>query len=556
MEETYSRSGVQNAQLEETQPPEPIQESPIQESFESFMDSDTFRILFTHAVSTDMLMNMRLLNKTWHTIVDAIISQKLASGELMIHHGADVTGLAKELKSRARFDSGELERSLITQVAFLLNVTKVGAGACCYANNLVVVDIPEGITIINDSAFEGCVNLEEASFPTTLTFIGKFAFLNCKTLTKIDLFHTKLREIRDEAFAGSNLNLAMLPESLKTLGDDVFRDCLDHIPSDILPTDKTQTLAYLLYISVAMSNMDTGPIKIPKYKQRSHQEKLEKRVREIEASAAKMKAKALAREVRVALRESMPPQPPGPPKNNFMNTNDFRRLFVTFLPLGMLMKTRLLSKSWLEVSDKELDACTNSDAVIFIDGKDEDYRSNLLQSDSRRLVKDVIFLLNITQIGESSCCYLSKLASVEIPEGVESIGKSAFCHCSGLKKITFPTTLKSIAPRAFVSCLWLPCVDLLRTSVSEIGESAFEQCIKLKKFAVPDTLQTLGKNVFQDCYPLIPEHLYDDDSYAIVGYIREEQRRAKREEEQDVERYRLRLRIMEETGATMEEIDK
>ena len=159
-----------------------------------------------------------------------------------------------------------------------------------------------------------------------------------------------------------------------------------------------------------------------------------------------MKAKTLAHEARVALRESMLPQPPGPPKNNFMNTNDFRRLFITFLPLGMLMKTRLLSKSWLEVSDKELDACTNSDAVIFIDGKDEDYRPNLLQSDSRRLVKDVIFLLNITQIGESSCCYLSKLASVEIPEGVESIGKSAFCHCSGLKKITFPTTLKSIAP--------------------------------------------------------------------------------------------------------------
>ncbi|GMH53533.1 hypothetical protein TrST_g6836 [Triparma strigata] len=300
------------------------------------------------------------------------------------------------------------------------------------------------------------------------------------------LEETQPPEPIQETFAGSNLSLAMLPESLKTLGDDVFRDCLDHIPSDILPTDKTQTLAYLLYISVAMSNMDTGPIKIPKYKQRSHQEKLEKKIKELEAEAAKMKAKALAHEARVALRESMPPQPPGPPKNNFMNTNDFRRLFITFLPLGMLMKTRLLSKSWLEVSDKELDACTNSDAVIFIDGKDEDYRPNLLQSDSRRLVKDVIFLLNITQIGESSCCYLSKLASVEIPEGVESI----------------------------------------------------------------------GKNVFQDCYPLIPEHLYDDDSYAIVGYIREEQRRAKREEEQDVERYRLRLRIMEETGATMEEIDE
>ncbi|GMI18516.1 hypothetical protein TrLO_g14870 [Triparma laevis f. longispina] len=52
------------------------------------------------------------------------------------------------------------ERSkLATRVTFLLNVKKVGDCACCYAVNLVVVDIPEGVESIHVAAFEYCRSL-------------------------------------------------------------------------------------------------------------------------------------------------------------------------------------------------------------------------------------------------------------------------------------------------------------------------------------------------------------------------------------------------------------
>ena len=57
-------------------------------------------------------------------------------------------------------------------------------------------------------------------------------------------------------------------------------------------------------------------------------------------------------------------------------------------------------------------------------------------------------------------CY--SLASVTLPEGLESIGKNAFYQCYSLASVTLPESLKSIGKGAFSQCL--SC--LLYTSAS------------------------------------------------------------------------------------------
>ncbi|GMI18724.1 hypothetical protein TrLO_g4591 [Triparma laevis f. longispina] len=67
-------------------------------------------------------------------------------------------------------------RKNVTQVIFLLNIIKVGNFTYTYAVNLVVVDIPEGITSIGFAAFFACRNLAAVSFPKTIKSVGSSAF--------------------------------------------------------------------------------------------------------------------------------------------------------------------------------------------------------------------------------------------------------------------------------------------------------------------------------------------------------------------------------------------
>ncbi|GMH80023.1 hypothetical protein TrLO_g4224 [Triparma laevis f. longispina] len=158
----------------------------------SFLFTDDFKRLLVGLVQGDTLMTLRLATKAWNRVVDAFIDEGVRSGTLIIHGGNDFGWyVAHAQKER---------RGLVTWVNFRLNITKVGCGERCYTN-LVVVDIPEGVVSIGEGAFDSCCSLTTVSFPTTLNPIGVAAFLRCSSLENMDLLHTNLREIGDEAFA-------------------------------------------------------------------------------------------------------------------------------------------------------------------------------------------------------------------------------------------------------------------------------------------------------------------------------------------------------------------
>ena len=69
--------------------------------------------------------------------------------------------------------------------------------------------------------------------------------------------------------------------------------------------------------------------------------------------------------------------------------------------------------------------------------------------EKRKNVTDVVFLLNITTIGQYACCDCESLVTVVVPEGIESIGDSAFSLCTSLLNVTFPKSLKSIRNDTF-----------------------------------------------------------------------------------------------------------
>ena len=135
-------------------------------------------------------------------------------------------------------------------------------------------------------------------------------------------------------------------------------------------------------------------------------------------------------------------------------------------------------------------------------------------------VTKVVFLLNITKVGDRVCMYAYSLVAVDIPEGITSIGRSSFEYCSSLKDIKFPKSLTSIGAHSFEDCSSLERVDLLHTNVEELGNFAFECCTSLREMKVPDSLQTFGIDVFYNCYRLAPSDIDVKDNNAVVAYLR------------------------------------
>ena len=88
-------------------------------------------------------------------------------------------------------------------------------------------------------------------------------------------------------------------------------------------------------------------------------------------------------------------------------------------------------------------------------------------------MKRVIFLLDITKVGECACKWAANLVLVDIPEGIEIIGDGALEHCSSLTTVSFPTTLTPIGDRVFYSCKSLDNVDLRDTNLQELDFQVF-----------------------------------------------------------------------------------
>ena len=138
-----------------------------------------------------------------------------------------------------------------------------------------------------------------------------------------------------------------------------------------------------------------------------------------------------------------------------------------------LVAMRWLDKKWHKVVEKKLTEFEDEPfgEIIVHGGNDISYDE--AESDAREermeQVTKVVFLLNITKVGDFVCRYASNLVAVDIPEGITSIGYASFAHCSSLKEIKFPKSLTSIGDLSFANCPSLEEVDLLHTNVQELG---------------------------------------------------------------------------------------
>ena len=89
----------------------------------------------------------------------------------------------------------------------------------CAAQEVVITD---GITVIEERAFSGCIGLKQVILPNTLKEIGSRAFAGCAALAAV-ILPIGVVQIGRGVFSETGLKNALLPLTMLWIGEEVYQ---------------------------------------------------------------------------------------------------------------------------------------------------------------------------------------------------------------------------------------------------------------------------------------------------------------------------------------------
>ncbi len=91
--------------------------------------------------------------------------------------------------------------------------------------NCSSVSLPDGLTKIGNSAFEGCTHLASVIIPDSVTSIGQNAFWSCTSLVSVTIGNS-VTSIGNGAFDHcTSLASVTIPDSVTSIGNEAFSNC-------------------------------------------------------------------------------------------------------------------------------------------------------------------------------------------------------------------------------------------------------------------------------------------------------------------------------------------
>ena len=347
----------------------------------------------------------------------------------------------------------------------------IGEYAFAGLENLENIIIPEG-SILNKtskSAFQRCTNLKNINLPESLTIIEESVFADCSNLENIVIPKTCV-EIGINAFAGCRKlkNIVCKPEIPPAVAenDNNIHEIYNSNPNIIVYVNEK-------YLANYFADEYWGNF--------SNIEKL------IEFNDIHADVLCATISDQLFLSKDNILDIHTIPDNYFANSN-----IENFDDFSLFENLTNISNG-LFAGCTKLTSITIPDGVTSI-GDRAFYNCSNLTS--------IIIPKGITSIGDGAFYNCSNLTSISFEEGsqLETIGKNAFQNCKSLTSITIPDSVTTISDDAFNMCLNLSSITI-PSNVTRIGVSAFNACSNLSSitFEEGSQLKIIGNAAFVGC---------------------------------------------------------
>ena len=317
-----------------------------------------------------------------------------------------------------------------------------------YKDSIKTVVIKDGVTTIEEGAFEDCKNLTSITIPASVTKIGDYAFENCTNLTHASIKSSVVSIGRDAFNSCEGLANIAISGSVTKIGDYAFSGCSNLIDVTILGSaDIIGDYAFENCANLSRVSIKSGLTSIGK--------------------SAFVDCESLASIV----------LPDGVTQIGDYAFNNCKSLASLTLPASVT-----------NIGEEVFSGCSTL-ARIEVDSENQNYTS----------LDGVLFSKDLTKIIRYP---EGRSGNYTIPHNTTSIGDSAFKRCAGLTNVIIPNSVTSIENSAFWECISLTSVTI-PDSVNNIGFYAFTNCKALSSVTLPDGLMSIKGSTFISCSNLI-----------------------------------------------------
>ena len=404
---------------------------------------------------------------------------------------------------------------------------------------LKTIVIPEGVTLIDECAFMGCLVLQKVTLPSTLRYIRNRAFSGCVALTSVEL-PDGLLELDALAFSDcTSLRRVYIPATITAVNKYVngyrtywgpFEGCTA-LNTVTYKKGITTIPGYLFYKCTGLRTADI-PNTVTAIGENAFRACTN--LRKIELPTSLRSIGELAFGECTALTELLLSE--GLTTINAAAFVDCKALETVSLPSTLrYIRNRAFSGcvalTSVELPDGllELDALAFSDCtslrrvyipatITAVNKYVNGYRTYWGPFEGCTALNTVTYKKGITTIPGYLFYKCTGLRTADIPNTVTAIGENAFRACTNLRKIELPTSLRSIGELAFGECTALTEM-LLPEGLTTINAAAFIDCKALETVSLPSTLRYIRNRAFSGCVALtsveLPDGLLELDALAF-----------------------------------------